>query len=613
MLSNLLSTLWIQNPIYAILLFLDGIVYSLVAYSYRLFMLLTQLNYSQIEQMISPIMSRFKAIIIVFVLFKVAVFLMQSLIDPEKLADGGKKLVVNIMISAGLLGITPLIFNLMNDLSTAILGAPETGAEYKVLPGSPSPDGLIARFVFGNTISDDIKDFGKYISASSLAIFLHTPEGSEYYVADILYNEIVKSDNAFDFTKITTLTDDIGRTVEYKYPILSTALGLFMLYSIVKIAIQIGIRMFKLVVLQLIAPIPIAYIIFEGVDGKFKQYYQLYLSTFMEAFFRVAVLFIVTGFIGQFFNLINEGNILDIPADGITKYLILAIVIFAGYSVVNVLPEFIGNIFGLKIDGEKGGFGKFMSGIAGVGIGAAAGIGAVGSTLKNGGGFGTALAAGGAGLMGGVSAGLKGSSIKDKIANVNKSKSDNLQMAQGWIDQGGVKNAAVSNMKKGLGITQRHELAAKQAEANNALLDKIQAARENAYKDVKDANGITYGTDRDEYVQKSLDNDNRYSSLKIAYESAIATGNASVARTALAQMNIMKSSYSSDWDSGTSALASNDAEVKELVSQYKKDKYTKGHHNTDTSIGGLDPSTASGIKSLKARNNKEVRIHKNQM
>ena len=39
---------WIAYPFNFIMLALDGIVYSLVAYSYRIFMLMTQLNFNVI-------------------------------------------------------------------------------------------------------------------------------------------------------------------------------------------------------------------------------------------------------------------------------------------------------------------------------------------------------------------------------------------------------------------------------------------------------------------------------------------------------------------------------------------------------------------------------------
>ena len=61
---------WIFLPLNAIFLTLDGIIFSLVAYSYKLFMLMAQMNFNVIYAWMGPLIDRVKALILVLILFK---------------------------------------------------------------------------------------------------------------------------------------------------------------------------------------------------------------------------------------------------------------------------------------------------------------------------------------------------------------------------------------------------------------------------------------------------------------------------------------------------------------------------------------------------------------
>jgi len=124
----------------------------------------------------------------------------------------------------------------------AMLGS-YNGASYQVLPGSSSDGGFISRLVFGNTDNNTtLNSYGAYLAASTLNIFLHSKEGSNYYVADAVYNKIIAdaedTNTDFNFEAIITLVDDIGRTVVYQFPILSTVVGLFIIYSLVLVILS---------------------------------------------------------------------------------------------------------------------------------------------------------------------------------------------------------------------------------------------------------------------------------------------------------------------------------------------------------------------------------------
>ena len=126
---------WVFLPLNAIFLVLDGIAYSLLAYTYKVFMLIAQLNYNVLYAWMAPLIDRVKALILVLIMFKVGYALIQYMINPDKLDDsskGGPALIKNIGICAGLLIIYSFVFSVMNELTLLFIGVPE-GYEFTTL------------------------------------------------------------------------------------------------------------------------------------------------------------------------------------------------------------------------------------------------------------------------------------------------------------------------------------------------------------------------------------------------------------------------------------------------------------------------------------------------
>lgn len=495
---------WLMHPIYALFLTIDGIIYSLVSYAYKLFMLLTQLNYNILYDMLSPLIDRMKAVIMVFILFKVGVAFLQYLVDPQKFDDktkGGTQLVINVLIVAGLLGISSFVFALFNDLSMIVLGTFGGSGSFQVIKvesgDSTIKSGLLARFIFGsNEQVSNSENFGKFLATSTLNIFLHDKEESKNKEAASIYSSIIDSDknknDDFDIMRIVDLSDDIGRTVEYRYPLLSTVIGLYLVYSIVKIAISVGVRMFKLIVLQIIAPIPIISIVSDGVNGQtFKKFTKLYTGTVTNVFITVGSMYLTTGFISSFYQLLigtvgNTNTDLFNSASSLgeistfTRYMLMIILMVAGYTFVNMLPKFLSEIFGNTFEEDKG-FGKFLKGVVGSTAGA---VGGYALGRASGLGFGDSL------LNAGASAweGGKGGKIADILKN-SSTRAAGADASGGMIrnvmnnlsDQYGIK--AARDTKAGGKIDTIQKQGIKPATDH---IEELQRANE-MYKKVSDA------------------------------------------------------------------------------------------------------------------------------
>lgn len=496
----LAGSAWEWTILDSIGLFLDAIVYSLVAYSYKLFLIMSQLNLNIIYQMAAPIVDRVKALIMVFVLFKLAITLIGSLLEPEKLEQTGGKILKNIVVAVILLVSYDFIFELGNDLSMIALGTTDTSA-FQILDPPEDTNGLVSKLIFGSASGvDKTKDFGVYLAASTLNIFLHDVEGGS--VASNVYTQIINnSGTSYNFNPIKDTKGEIGRTVEYTYPIISSIMGIYLIYSIVQIAIQVGIRMFKMMILQIVAPIPICSIISDGVKGKsFSAFMKLYFTTLIQVAVRVATMFLATAFVGTFYNLIMSGS-LTTGETGMTRFLVVIIIIVAVYRFVRELPKFLQSLFpGMNFEANMGGFGNTLRtiGNVGAGVGGFALGGAAG--LATGGGFFQ-------GALGGATSAYRGEGIRGQLQNAQ-----NAQARGETYKDIGFGNAMLNNLGAPLGITaarqsrekdainqeqQKITAAEKEKERLNQDKDRLNKLAENARRDVQNNNtnfGARFGS-----------------------------------------------------------------------------------------------------------------------
>lgn len=496
----LAGSAWEWTILDSIGLFLDAIVYSLVAYSYKLFLIMSQLNLNIIYQMAAPIVDRVKALIMVFVLFKLAITLIGSLLEPEKLEQTGGKILKNIVVAVILLVSYDFIFELGNDLSMIALGTTDTSA-FQILDPPEDTNGLVSKLIFGSASGvDKTKDFGVYLAASTLNIFLHDVEGGS--VASNVYTQIINnSGTSYNFNPIKDTKGEIGRTVEYTYPIISSIMGIYLIYSIVQIAIQVGIRMFKMMILQIVAPIPICSIISDGVKGKsFSAFMKLYFTTLIQVAVRVATMFLATAFVGTFYNLIMSGS-LTTGETGMTRFLVVIIIIVAVYRFVRELPKFLQSLFpGMNFEANMGGFGNTLRtiGNVGAGVGGFALGGAAG--LATGGGFFQ-------GALGGATSAYRGEGIRGQLQNAQ-----NAQARGETYKDIGFGNAMLNSLGAPLGITaarqsrekdainqeqQKITAAEKEKERLNQDKDRLNKLAENARRDVQNNNtnfGARFGS-----------------------------------------------------------------------------------------------------------------------
>lgn len=514
---------WIVRPFYSLSLLLDGIVYTVVAYAYKIFLIMSQIKFSALFEIMEPLVNRVKAVIMVLVMFKLGKSLIEYMIDPAKATSdktGGAALVKNLFITAALLILYPFIFGVMNDISMLIIGGNVESYEYlgKLVEASGGNDeGLLARFVWGSTVDTDEVDMGEWLAHKTLTLFVYDTDGT--VVEDTLKTNVPEG-STWNFMNVHNVVDSIGVGVEYTLPFVSSIMGLYLIYSLVKIAIEIGVRMFKMIILQMLAPLAIVTIIDKGPSSStFKTFYQTYISVFLEAIMRIGIVYIITTFIAAFFKKIEAifSDVSMLNNGFLTKGLVCIIVLVAGYRVIGILPKFIDQALGTKMAGSAsgGGFGKFAAGLVGGAIGLGTGLAA---GVAGGAGF---LGTAGnmlSGAVGGYQAGGKGKNVADFFKNQAANTQASRDRAARIARQGGGLAYAGSRIENALGIPQAQAARAQRQSDTATALDNMMNARMAAIAEEKGVNGIKYGSSVDSYVNERLERSSEVQAAKAEYE-----------------------------------------------------------------------------------------------
>ena len=404
-----------------LLLLLDRGVYQLVASAFSIFIIMSQMNLSSISNMAAFIVDRLKALIIVFVIFKVGVALINYMLNPDKAMQGSKKLLLNILICAALLVSSNFIFTSLNELSMMIVGKPES-YKYTVLKQvanvtDEGDEGLIMRLFFGKGDTVNVKnsdDIGNNLAFQSLCVTF--PDSDNKSSCSRLKATIGDGTGGINIKRLNNINAKLDNGVD-GHPGIALILGLYIVYSVVLAAIDIGVRMFKLMLLQLVSPIAIIFTASEeGLKAdKFKKFVSTYVQVYISAFTRIISILLVTVFVSKIFGQLD--TILGEVKEGNNHSMwVLIICIVAGYRFANELPKLIDSIFATHMGDSAGsGFGKFMAGLVAAPVLGAAGLATGISTGVATGSVGGAVVGGLSGLGSGMAAGFKGNTIADKM------------------------------------------------------------------------------------------------------------------------------------------------------------------------------------------------------
>lgn len=293
----------LNNIFRTIFYMLDIIIYKLMINIYNVFIMLCNgrlLNNDTIKQL----SSRVGTILGVIMMFMVIFSFIQLLINPEAMNDKEKgigNIAKKILIVIIMLGTYSYVFNLLANIQVAVISS-----------------NSIANLLVPSSVNT--KNFGEALSGNLLTAFYtsnFTEDEFEHECTTEQFEENFKNEIAtnHDFSygyKCLYETDDtlFGTTTylrDFNW-LLSSIVGVVVVYFIFYYCISVGMRIIQLAFLQIIAPMPIISYLSPKKDNMFNKWAKIYFTTYIDVFIRIAIINFVAYLIGVIMDNWNSGN-----------------------------------------------------------------------------------------------------------------------------------------------------------------------------------------------------------------------------------------------------------------------------------------------------------------
>ncbi len=504
------------SPLRFIFLAIDSVAFSLLDNVYNLVVTLSTAQFLT-NDTIKSLTNNIYTLISLVAFFRLALVLVNSIIDPEKLNEKGKGLsniffrVVGMIV---ILAVTPFIFEKSYELQKEIVGLkPEdpnlifqvilgdkaniasANFDEKTTSGGEALQNIVISSLI--TVDENYADFeplkcepnadGKTCTPKGGYVFNDNCDWDNCQNAVETYNEMYVNEDMslIKLTPYIGVSDDIHpvnkdgvpdsnqekqEVYVYNYMlIVTTAVGIFITYIILSFAIDIAVRMFELVVLQVLSPLFIATFVDpkSSQSGPFKNWLSAVGKSYASLYIKLATLALMVLLI----SLINESHMFDDMNKSVSGFaklvMVIGLLIFAKKA-----PKWIMDMLGIKGDGmglwsPK----KLRENMAGVGaISAAVGAGTalVGNRVAN---------------------ARRKHELKKGTDGYNKfgflGKDKKAALRKGYNDKNGIQHTgrkAVSMYKKDNGLSAGQSAIRNVTGAGNAIINGVKAS--------KDAKGI---------------------------------------------------------------------------------------------------------------------------
>ena len=387
-----LANMWFQTLMRTFFFNIDKIVFNFISTIYDLLISIARTSVlSQAD--IADMASRIYKLLAVFMVFKVTFSLIMYVVNPDDFSDKSKgvgKLGTNIVISLGLLILTPYVFSYAYQLQTIILEdnslaalifGDEMEIDYFGSAGDTMAYLAMSPFFAPNVSIEELYECSQLTKKeSSGSLFNEACSGisnSSYETLSDDESLYALTKNNDDFSEQTLKNyvagvnkGNLGLTfrldlaiatngdkndpeyiMDYKY-LFSTVIGVVIILLLVTYCMDVALRSIKLAFLQLIAPIPIISYVDpkSGKDGLFKKWYKMCFSTYISLFIRLLVIYFAAYIIGRLDEMVDiiDGSYIS---NGLIKiFVIIGVLMFA-----KQLPKILEGL-GIKLDGD----GKFF-------------------------------------------------------------------------------------------------------------------------------------------------------------------------------------------------------------------------------------------------------------
>lgn len=366
-----------MSVILNLLLLLDGFIYNLVAWMFKIFEFLAKTNLFD-NNMYDGIVRRIYVVLGMIMMFALAYSLLKAVINPDEFSKGENsfpKLIQNVVISLGIIAVLPTVFTVAFNIQNSILN-------YDTIP----------KIVLGeNYNSQDYQDPGRSIAYNTFTAFLHVNE--EYCRAQ---NSTEEAEGDFDEQACAEQINTDGSNRKWYKPwrllntpetfagisskieagasfinfsqfgeaiqsgklsyifILSTICGIFLLYVLVNFCFDMGVRVIKIMFFQIIAPVAVVCRIIPG--GKMKDVFSTWvkktISTFVDVFVRIFIMYLGIFAILTVISVFKE----QLPNNMLSSTQLLiakALIIMGAVVFIKQAPKLIADLFHLDTGDMK--------------------------------------------------------------------------------------------------------------------------------------------------------------------------------------------------------------------------------------------------------------------
>lgn len=457
---------WFNNLLRPFFGGIDYLVYTLLGWVIEGIFNLSSIVASQ--KVTEVIYTRIYTILAIFMVFKLTFSFIKYIVSPDAMMDkerGVGKIIARTLTMLAILIMLPTIFfksDIFPGQNAPILTMLQNGV-IKTLP----------KIILG--ISDDsgnvtttAKENGNVMALNMLS--------SLYYPSECKDAAVCDSDNNLTslsgFSTSFNMTDTNSSYVYYYMWPLTTICGIVLVFILVGIAVDVAIRVFKLMILQMIAPIPVMTYIDpkSSKDGAFNSWIKTFITTYLDIFIKLGTVYLLLLLVKEFFSGNLFGNVYKTLGFASGNFVMIFLIIGL-FHFAKEAPKFIKDALGIKDSGGGSFMGKALSGMAGAAAGFAGGLATGG------------LAGGLSGIMTGASSGLAGkpgqafAQVRDEQAKLLgktpggiKGKLQNQAMQRSVMKHTGLSKKKLDELKNAK-IEADNELALAEADYANGKID----------------------------------------------------------------------------------------------------------------------------------------------
>jgi len=396
--GNIISAVW--SIVRWLGMLICSVIYGLVSWIYQVFMTLAQVNILTASDKIETIYERVTIILTIIMVFYITFQFVKYVVQPDTMTDkekGAGNVIWRLILAIIMIAFVPTIFTKAYELQGRIIN-----------------NQVIPKIILGKT-DMDYNTLGSDFSADMMGMFLYvneeacpTMEAPECVEAQKVVDEQLRqmrenkrfsvgSLGSVFFSGIKTNVNDEGEAVTLitYNGLLAIVVGCFILYVLVLYSIDLGTRYAQLIFLQVTAPIAIIGYVSPKKDGIFPKWLKQCLTTYLDLFIRLVLLYFILFIIGLLHDEIITGDLFKGVEDA-RKGLAYVALVMGLLAFAHKAPKMLKELFPSSGGAASIGFGlksedrdkaikgtwnagkRVVGGVAGAAVGVVGGIGAAG-------------------------------------------------------------------------------------------------------------------------------------------------------------------------------------------------------------------------------------------